>query len=119
MTAYNTHLIFETNFWGEKSAHYTRVNKVNKENIRYTWKLITKAISTKKVNNQYTIKKPSWDNRIYVDKQSICDQLNNHFISVGNGLADKLPKHHIDPLGPVQTSNFTCAESNTNLGRPK
>ena len=22
-------------------------------------------------------------------------------------------------LGPVQTSNFTCAEPNTNLGRPK
>jgi len=38
------------------------------------------------------------DNRIYVDKQSICDQLKNHFISVGNGLADKLPKHDIDPL---------------------
>ena len=38
------------------------------------------------------------DNRIYVDKRSICDQLNNHFISVGNGLADKLPKHDIDPL---------------------
>jgi len=38
------------------------------------------------------------DNRIYVDKQSICDQLKNHFTSVGNGLADKLPKHDIDPL---------------------
>ena len=24
-----------------------------------------------------------------------------------------------DPLGPVQTSNFSCTELNTNLGRPK
>ena len=37
----------------------------------------------KKVNNQHTIKKLLRDNRIYVDKQSICDQLNNHFINVG------------------------------------
>ena len=48
------------------------------------------------------------DNRIYVDKQSICDQLNNHFINVGNGLADKLPKHDIDPsvyLNRAMTAN--------------
>ena len=48
------------------------------------------------------------DNRIYVDKQSICDQLNNHFINVGNDLADKLPKHDIDPsvyLDRTMTAN--------------
>ena len=37
------------------------------------------------------------DNIIYESKQSICDQFNNHFINVGNGLAHKLPKHDICP----------------------
>ena len=54
------------------------------------------------------MKKLLRDNRIYVDKQSICDQLNNHFINVGNGLADKPPKHGIDPsvyLDRTMTAN--------------
>ena len=63
---------------------------------RCTWKLISKVIRIKKENTQYTSKKLLRDNRIYIDKQSICDQLNSHFINVGNGLADKLPKHDID-----------------------
>ena len=66
--------------------------------MKNTWKFISKVISTKKVNIQHTIKKLLRDNIIYVDKQSICDQLKKHFINVGNGLADKLPKHAIDPL---------------------
>lgn len=70
---------------------------MNKESIKYTWKLINKVISTKKENTHHTIKKLLRDNGIYVDKKSICDQLNNHFINVGNGQADKLPKHDIDP----------------------
>ena len=81
-----------------KKNHFSKQFELNKENIKYTWKLISKVITTKTVNNQYTIKKLFRDNRIYIDKQSICYQLNNHFISVGNGLADKLPKHDIDPL---------------------
>ena len=81
-----------------KKNYFSKQFELNKENIKYRWKLISKVISTKTVNNQYTIKKLLRDNRIYIDKQSICDQLNNHFISVGNGLADKLPKHDIDPL---------------------
>ena len=44
-----------------------------------------------------SIKKLLRDNRIYINKQNICDQLNSHFINVGNGLADKLPKNDIDP----------------------
>ena len=83
---------------GAKKNYFSKQFELNKENIKYTWKLIGKVISTKKGNNQYTIKKLLRDNRIYVDKRSICDQLNNHFISVGNGLADKLPKHDVDPL---------------------
>ena len=81
-----------------KKNHFSKQFELNKENIKYTWKLISKVISTKTVNNQYTIKKLLRDNIIYIDKQSLCDQLNNHFISVGNGLANKLPKHDIDPL---------------------
>ena len=82
--------------------------EMNKESIKNTWKLISQVTSTKKVNTQHTIKKLLRDNRIYVDKQSICDQLNNHFINVGNDLADKLPKHDIDPsvyLDRTMTAN--------------
>jgi len=79
-----------------KNNYFSIQFELNKENIKYTWKLISKVISTKKVNTQHTIKKLLDDNRMYADKQSIFDQLNNHFIDVGNGLADKLPKHDID-----------------------
>ena len=81
-----------------KKNYFSKQFELNKERIKNTWKLISKVVSTKKVNTQHTIKKLLHDNRIYLDKQSICDQLNNHFINVGNGLADKLPKHDIDPL---------------------
>ena len=79
-----------------KKNYFSKQFELNKESIKNTWKLISKVISAK--NTQHTIKKLLRDNIIYVDKQSICDQLNNHFINVGNGLADKLPKHDIDPL---------------------
>ena len=91
-----------------KKNYFSKQFELNKENIKYTWKLINKVISTKKVNAQHTIKKLRRDNRIYADKQSVCDQLNNHFINVGNGLADKLPKHDIDPsvyLDRTMTTN--------------
>ena len=80
-----------------KKNYFSKQFELNKENIKCTWKLISKVIRTKKENTQHTIKKLLRDNRIYIDKQSICDQLNSHFINVGNGLGDKLPKHDIDP----------------------
>ena len=80
-----------------KKNYFSKQFELNKENIKCTWKLISKVIRTKKENTQHTIKKLLRDNRIYIDKQSICDQLNSHFINFGNGLADKLPKHDIDP----------------------
>ena len=84
-----------------KKNYFSKQFELNKENIKCTWKLISKVIRTKKENTQHTIKlikKLLRDNKIYIDKRSICDQLNSHFINVGNGLADKLPKHDIDPL---------------------
>ena len=44
------------------------------------------------------------NNRIHVEKHSICDQLNSHFINVGNDLAEKLPKHNIDPSKYINRS---------------
>ena len=56
-----------------KKNHFSKQFELNKVDIKYTWKLISKVISTKKVNNQYTIKKLQYtikqllrDNRIYV-----------------------------------------------------
>ena len=76
-----------------KKNYFSKQFELNKENIKCTWKLISKVIRTKKENTQHTIKKLLRDNRIYIDKQNICDQLNSHFINVGDGLADK---HDID-----------------------
>ena len=80
-----------------KKNYFSQQFELNKENIKCTWKLISKVKRTKKENTHHTIKKLLRDNRMYIDKQSICDQLNSHFINVGNGLGDKLPKHDIDP----------------------
>ena len=61
-----------------KKNYFSKQFELNKENIKCTWKLISKVIRTKKENTQQTIKKLLRDNRIYIDKQSICDQLNSH-----------------------------------------
>ena len=47
-----------------KKNHFSKQFELNKENIKYTWKLISKVISTKTANNQYTIKRLLRDNRI-------------------------------------------------------
>jgi len=39
-----------------------------------------------------------YNNRLYSDKQSICNQLNNYFVSEGEILVAKLPASDIDPL---------------------
>ena len=65
-----------------KKNYFSKQFELNKENIKCTRKLISKVIRTKKENTQHTIKKLLHDNRIYVDKQSICDQFNSHFINV-------------------------------------
>ena len=61
-----------------KKNYFSKQFELNKENIKCTWKLISKVIRTKKENTQQTIKKLLRDNRIYIDKQSIWDQLNSH-----------------------------------------
>ena len=50
------------------------------------------------------IKKILYNNRLYSGKQSIGNQLNNYFVSVGETLADKLPASDIDPLVYIQRS---------------
>lgn len=80
-----------------KKNYLTKKFEMNKDNVKYTWELIGTLISKKKSNSQNTIMKLLRYNRFYSDKQSICDQLNTHFINVGNDLAEKLPSHDADP----------------------
>ena len=51
--------------------------------MKSTWKLIGSLIDRRKNNYQTSIKKLLYNNRLYSDKQSICNQLNNYFVSVG------------------------------------
>ena len=51
-----------------KKKYFSKQFELNKENIKYTWKLINKVITTKKENTHHTIKKLLRDNRIYIDK---------------------------------------------------
>jgi len=79
-----------------KKNYLTRKIEINKDNVKYTWKLIGTIISKKKSNSQNMIMKLLRNNRFYSDKQSICDQLNTHFINAGHDLAEKLPSHDAD-----------------------
>lgn len=63
-----------------KKNYLTKKFEVNKDNVKYTWKLIGTIISKKKSNSKNMIMKLSRNNKFYSDKQSICDQLNTHFI---------------------------------------
>ena len=77
---------------------------MNRDNIKRTWKLIGSLIDRRKNNSRIPIKKILYNNRLYSDKQSICNQLNNYFVSVGESLADKLPASDIDPLVYIKRS---------------
>ena len=69
-----------------------------------TWKIIGSLIDRRNTNSRMPIKKILYNNRLYSDKQSICNQLNDYFVSVGETLADKLPASDIDPLEYIQRS---------------
>jgi len=38
-----------------KKKHFSKKIELNKENVKCTWKLISKVVSTKKVNDQYIL----------------------------------------------------------------
>ena len=42
-------------------------------------------------NKNTTIFKLIYNNKCFTDTKNICDKLNDHFIKVGQNLADKLP----------------------------
>ena len=92
------HKLFKTHFWStdprKQQDYKTYSNKLskiikaarksylakqfelNKDNIKSTWKLIGSLIDRRKNNSQTSIKKLLYNNRLYSDKQSICNQLN-------------------------------------------
>ena len=45
-----------------KKNHFSKQFELNKENIKYTWKLISKVISTKTVNNRIILS--SWEQNL-------------------------------------------------------
>ena len=122
------HKLFKTHFWStdprkqqEYKTYSNKLSKIikaarksdlakqfelNRDNIKSTWKLIGSLIDRRKNNSQIPIKKFLYNNRLYADKQSICNQLNNYFVSVGETLADKLPVSDIDPLVYIYRSSL-------------
>ena len=120
------HKLFKTHFWSNgprkqreyktysnklskiiKAAHKSYLSKqfeLNRDNIKGTWKIIGSLIDRRNTNYQMPIKKILYNNRLYSDKQGICNQQNNYFVSVGETLADQLPASDIDPLVYIQRS---------------
>ena len=62
---------------------------INKGNIKATWKLIGMIINRGKKKKAF-ISKLLYNNKCFIDQNSICDKLNEHFINVGPKLADQL-----------------------------
>ena len=75
-----------------KRTYFSTQFCLNKENIKMTWKLIGMIITRKK-KSYIIIPKLLANNRGYIDKQSICEQLNTYFINVGPALSAQLPIH--------------------------
>ena len=75
---------------------------LNKEDVKMTWKLIG-MVTNRKKKSSISIPKLLIKDRCYTDKQSICDQLNSHFVNVGPSLSTKLPIHsNADPTKYIQ-----------------
>ena len=87
-----------------RKSYLSKQFELNRDNIRGTWKIIGSLIDRRNTNSQMPSKKILYNNRLYSDKQSICNQLNNYFVSVGETLADKLLASDIDPLVYIQRS---------------
>ena len=73
-----------------KKNYFDSQFALNKNNLKITWKLIGMIIDRDK-NKNTTISKLIYNNKCYTDTKNICDKLNDHFIKVGQNLADKLP----------------------------
>ena len=93
------HKLFKTHFWStdprkqhEYKTYSNKLSKIikaarksylakqfelNRDNIKSTWKLVGSLIDRRKNNSKPSIKKLLFNNRLYSDKQSICNQLNN------------------------------------------
>ena len=60
--------------------------------------------SRKRSYFQISIQKLLYNNGPYSDKQSICNQLNNYFVRVGETSSDKIQASDIDPLAYIYRS---------------
>ena len=73
-----------------KKNYFDSQFALNKNNLKLTWKLIGMIIDRGK-NKNTTISKLIYNNKCFTDTKNIYDKLNDHFIKVGQNLADKLP----------------------------
>lgn len=87
-----------------KKNYYRAQFDFHKDNLKTTWKLIGTIINRKKTTSQTSITKLIYNNKCYIDRASICHQLNSHYINVGHNLAEKLPQHDTNPTRYIRKS---------------
>ena len=64
--------------------------QLNQNNMKTTWKLIGMLIN-RDTKRRSSISKLIFDNKCHTDKNDICNKLNEHFLNVGQSLANLLP----------------------------
>ena len=74
-----------------KKRYFQEQFKLNRENLKTTWKLIGMIVNYKRNCGHPRITKLIHKNRCYTEKADIAHQLNTHFTNVGRELEVKLP----------------------------
>ena len=69
-----------------------------KNNLKATWKLIISMLIKRKATGCITLLRIVRNNKIYTDKTDICEQFNQHFITIGPQLASTLPQNSENPM---------------------
>ena len=75
--------------------------------MKATWKIIGMVINRKKSSSQLILTKLLYRNKLYTDRTSIANQLNelnNHYINLSNQLAESIPCHNTIPVSYIKRS---------------
>ena len=78
--------------------------QLNQNNMKTTWKLIGMLIN-RDTKRRSSISKLIFDKKCYTDKTDICNKLNEHFVNVGQSLANQLTMIEEDPVKYIDHSS--------------
>ena len=84
------------------NMYYTEKAAAARNNISKSWAIVNEIMKRKKINKTTIPSIYNNDGKEVTDETEILNLLNNHFSTIGNKMANKVPHSSIDPLTYVK-----------------